>query len=111
MSYPNGPAPASHRQSGAPNESASKRTALVVHTIADIAAGFLVLWIVLSLLEANQANVFVQFVQDMANWLAGWSQDIFTMENEHIRLVLNYGLPAVLYLVVGHGIAARLRRA
>jgi hypothetical protein len=43
--------------------------------------------------EANQDNAFVQFVEGMANWLAGWSQDIFTMENEHVRFALNYGLP------------------
>ena len=59
--------------------------------------------------EANQGNVFVQFVKGMADTLAWWSQDIFTMDTEHIRVLLNYGLPAVIYLLVGHGIAARVR--
>lgn len=86
------------------------RTALVIHTIADIAAGFLGLWILLYLLDANQGNVFVGFVHGMADWLAGWSQDIFTMEVEGLRVFLNYGLPAVIYLLLGHGIAARVRR-
>lgn len=86
------------------------RAALVIHTIADIAAGFLSLWILLYLLEANQGNVFVGFVHGMADWLAGWSQDIFTMETEGLRVFLNYGLPAVIYLLLGHGIAARVRR-
>ncbi|MEU0276641.1 hypothetical protein, partial [Streptomyces sp. NPDC006307] len=86
------------------------RAALVIHTIADIAAAFLGLWILLYLLEANQGNVFVSFVHDVADWLAGWSQDIFTMESEILRVILNYGLPAVIYLLVGHGIAARVRR-
>ncbi|MET7616167.1 hypothetical protein [Streptomyces sp. NPDC005408] len=86
------------------------RAALVIHTIADIAAGFLGLWILLYLLEANQGNVFVGFVHGMADWLAGWSQDIFTMETEGLRVFLNYGLPAVIYLLLGHGIAARVRR-
>ncbi|MGW2628952.1 hypothetical protein ACWC2K_06460 [Streptomyces chattanoogensis] len=86
------------------------RTALVIHTIADIAAAFLGLWILLYLLEANQGNVFVGFVHGMANWLAGWSQDIFTMDVDGLRVVLNYGLPAVIYLLLGHGIAARVRR-
>jgi hypothetical protein len=110
MSHTHEPAPAGHRSPDAGGESASKRTALVVHTIADIAAAILGLWILLYLLKANEANVFVQFVQDMANWLAGWSQDIFTMENEHVRFALNYGLPALVYLFVGHGIAAKIRR-
>ncbi|MFF3455374.1 hypothetical protein ACFYXH_13795 [Streptomyces sp. NPDC002730] len=88
----------------------ANRAALVIHTIADIAAGFLGLWILLYLLDANQGNVFVGFVHDMADWLAGWSQDIFTMETEGLRVFLNYGLPAVIYLLLGHGIAARIRR-
>ncbi|SCK46604.1 hypothetical protein [Streptomyces sp. WMMB 322] len=96
--------------SGTRGEPASSRTALIVHTIADVAAAFLGLWILLHLLQANQANVFVQFVEGMANLLAGWSQDIFTMENEHVRFALNYGLPAVVYLFIGHGIAAKIRR-
>ncbi|MFF8312199.1 hypothetical protein [Streptomyces lydicus] len=88
----------------------ANRAALALHTIADIAAGFLGLWILLYLLEANQGNVFVGFVHGVADWLAGWSQDIFTMDVEGLRVVLNYGLPAVLYLLLGHGIAARVRR-
>ncbi|WP_251020806.1 hypothetical protein [Streptomyces sp. ISL-98] len=86
------------------------RAALAIHTIADIAAGFLGLWVLLYLLDANQGNVFVGFVHGMADWLAGWSQDIFTMETEGLRVFLNYGLPAAIYLLLGHGIAARVRR-
>ncbi|MET9081770.1 hypothetical protein ABZX77_07645 [Streptomyces sp. NPDC004237] len=84
--------------------------ALTICTIADTAAALLGLWILLYLLEANRANVFVTFVHGTADWLAWWSQDIFTMDTEWVRAVLNYGLPAVLYLLIGHGIAARLSR-
>ncbi|BDM73662.1 hypothetical protein HEK616_71490 [Streptomyces nigrescens] len=97
-----------HRRSR--DGSGANRTALVIHTIADIAAGMLGLWILLYLLEANRGNVFVGFVHGMADWLAGWSQDIFTMDTEGLRVFLNFGLPAVIYLLVGHGIAARIRR-
>lgn len=109
MSHSSEHAATPHRDTDARRESASRRTALVVHTIADVAAAFLGLWIVLYLLEANQANVFVQFVEGMADWLSGWSQDIFVMENDHVRFALNYGLPAVVYLFIGHGIAAKMR--
>jgi hypothetical protein len=95
------------RRSG--DGSGIRRTALVIHTIGDVAAAFLALYIVLYLFEANQANVFVQFVKGVADALAWWSQDIFTMDTEQLRVLLNYGLPAVLYLAVGHGIAARIR--
>jgi hypothetical protein len=93
------------------NQAAARRTALVICTIADIAAGLLGLRIVLYLLDANQANSFVELVRGTADWLAGWAQDIFTMGTEGLRVVLNYGLPAVIYLLLGHGIAARLNRA
>lgn len=89
---------------------ARDRTALVIHTIADIAAGFLGLWILLYLLDANQANVFVSFVQGVATWLSGWSQDIFTMSNQGVRVLLNFGLPALIYLGIGHGVASWVRR-
>ncbi|MGY5076749.1 hypothetical protein ACWIGX_06660 [Streptomyces nigrescens] len=88
----------------------ANRAALIIHTIGDVAAGFLGLWILLYLLEANQGNVFVEFVHGVADWLAAWSQDIFTMDSEGVRVFLNYGLPAGLYLLLGHGIAARVRR-
>ncbi|MFE7707573.1 hypothetical protein ACFU6I_17595 [Streptomyces sp. NPDC057486] len=94
-----------HRQ-GAP-----RRVALAVRTIADIAAGCLALWVLLYLLGANQANVFVAFVHGAADLLAWWSQDIFTMDTEGLRIILNYGLPAVMYMLIGHGIAARLNQA
>ncbi|MFI9253484.1 hypothetical protein [Streptomyces sp. NPDC053069] len=90
--------------------SGTRRAALVIHTIADVAAAFLGLWILLHLLQANHANVFVGFVADVADSLAWWSQDIFTTDTENLRVLLDYGLPAVLYLAVGHGVAIRLRR-
>ncbi|MEU8681100.1 hypothetical protein [Streptomyces sp. NPDC048611] len=95
-----------HNRSGV----GAHRTALIIHTIGDVAAGFLGLWILLYLLEANQGNVFVAFVHGVADVLAWWSQDIFTMDAEGVRVFLNYGLPAGLYLLLGHGIAARVRR-
>jgi len=96
---------------GTRNQSTARRTALTICTIADIAAGLLGLWIVLYLLDANQANPFVEFVHGAADWLSGWAQDIFTMDTERLRVILNCGLPAVIYLLIGHGIAARINRA
>lgn len=83
---------------------------MVIQGLADTAAVFLALWIVLFLLEANLGNPFVGFVQGVAEWLGWWAQDIFTMDAEGLRVVLNYGLPAVIYLFVGHGLGAWLRR-
>ncbi|MFG1667519.1 hypothetical protein [Streptomyces sp. Y7] len=93
------------------NQATARRAALTLCTIADVTAGLLVLWIALYLLDANQANAFVEFVHAAADFLSGWARDIFTMDTEGLRVVLNYGLPAALYLLLGHGIAARLNRA
>lgn len=90
--------------------SGTRRAALVIHSVADVAAAFLGLWILLYLLQANHANVFVGFVRDVADSLAWWSQDVFTTDTENLRVLLDYGLPAVIYLAVGHGVAMRLRR-
>lgn len=102
--------PSPRRERRPRDGSGSDRTALIIHTVADIAAVFLGLWIMLYLLEANQGNPFVEFVKGVADWLAWWAQDIFTMDNEGVRVFLNYGLPAVIYLLIGHGISARVRR-
>ncbi|MET9967488.1 hypothetical protein ABZZ80_16585 [Streptomyces sp. NPDC006356] len=104
------PAAASDR-SPRNNQATARRAALTICTIADVSAGLLGLWIVLYLLDANQGNAFVEFVHGSADWLSGWAQDIFTMDTEGVRVLLNYGLPAALYLLLGHGIAARLNRA
>ncbi|MFF3546231.1 hypothetical protein ACFYXD_30825 [Streptomyces platensis] len=108
--YSAAPPPAPQSGRGNQRGVGADRLALIIHSLADIAAGFLGLWILLYLLEANHANVFVDFVHGMADWLAGWSQDIFMMETEGLRVFFNYGLPALIYLAVGHGAAAWLRR-
>ncbi|MGW0363278.1 hypothetical protein [Streptomyces sp. NPDC002990] len=81
-----------------------------VALIADLAALIIVLWIVLYLLDANQGNGLVQFIHDVATWLAGWSHDLFTFSREWIQVVVGYGLAAVVYLILGHLIAGWLYR-
>ncbi|WP_443074887.1 hypothetical protein [Streptomyces sp. NBC_01454] len=102
--------PVDDRYKGGRGGTAAQRTALIIHTIADVAAAFLGLWILLYLLDANQGNVFVQFVRGMADSLGWWARDIFTVGTQGLRVVLNYALPAALYLLAGHLIAGRVRR-
>lgn len=82
----------------------------VIAIVADIMALILGLWILMYLLDANRANDFVQFIQDAARWLAGWSYDLFTFDEDWARVVAGYGLAAVVYLFVGHVIANRMYR-
>ncbi|MET8687813.1 hypothetical protein ABZV77_26750 [Streptomyces sp. NPDC004732] len=84
--------------------------ARVIVVVADVMAAILGLWILMYLLDANRANDLVQFIHDAARWLAGWSHDLFTFDEDWARVVAGYGLAAVVYLFIGHALAGRLRR-
>jgi hypothetical protein len=84
---------------------------VVVQLVADIVAAIIGLWILLYVLDANPGNDLVVVVKDAARWLAGWSYDLFSIPTDWLRVLVNYGIAAVVYLLVGHGLAVRLRRA
>jgi hypothetical protein len=84
--------------------------ASLIAVAADIAALILGLWILFYLLDANQGNALVEFIRDAARFLAGWSNDLFTFEEQWARVVAGYGLPAIVYLFVGHTLAGAARR-
>ncbi|WP_030571579.1 hypothetical protein [Streptomyces aureocirculatus] len=88
----------------------SDGAARIIVLVADVMAAILVLWILMDLLDANRGNDLVQFVHDVARWLAGWSHDLFTFDERWARVVCGYGLAAVVYAVVGHAVAGKLRR-
>ncbi|WP_338059794.1 hypothetical protein [Streptomyces natalensis] len=46
----------------------------------------------------------------MTDSLAWWARDIFTVDTEGLRVALNYGLPAAIYLLAGHLVAGRVCR-
>lgn len=89
---------------------ASNPAAKVIVVLADVMAFILGLWILMYLLDANRANDLVTFVHHAADWLAGWSRDLFTFDDAWARVVAGYGLAAVVYLFVGHVLAGRVRR-
>ncbi|MEJ8634708.1 hypothetical protein [Streptomyces sp. MS2.AVA.5] len=93
-----------------PRRTGSNQAGTVIAIVADVMAFILGLWILMYLLDANRANDLVNFVQDAAHWLAGWSYDLFTFDEAWARVVAGYGLAAVVYLFVGHAVAGRLRR-
>ncbi len=86
-------------------------TARAVMVLADVVAGILGLWIVLYMLNANPSNDLVRWVRGAADWLSTWARDMFTPSHGWLRTLLNYGIPAVVYLFLGHTAARWLRRA
>ncbi|WP_327291338.1 hypothetical protein [Streptomyces sp. NBC_01198] len=85
--------------------------AVIILVAADIAALILILWILFFVFDANRTNDLVDWVHHSADWLAGWSKNLFTPDNANWRTVLNYGLPAVVYMLIAHAIAGRVNRA
>ncbi|MFD6424288.1 hypothetical protein [Streptomyces sp. NPDC060198] len=91
--------------------SGSSTAGRAIAVVADVMAFIIILWILMYLFDANRGNELVQFVQDSARWLAGWSYDLFTFDEAWARVVAGYGLAAAVYLFVGHAVAGRLRRS
>jgi hypothetical protein len=70
-----------------------------------VAAVILVLYIVLIVFKANPKNVIVHDVKDIARPLAWIFKDLFTPKSLRVRVLVNYGIAAIVYLV-----ARRLKR-
>jgi len=81
--------------------------ARVVRLIVGIIVLIIVAGIVLVLLKANPTNTVVTDVHDAARWFAGPFDGIFSFHNARVALAVNWGLAAVVYLIVG-GLIARL---
>lgn len=85
--------------------------ASVVMTIATIIAGIIVLGIVLVLLGANMQNTVVDFVMDIGRFFAKPFGDLFPQNSVKQNYVVNWGIAALVYLLVGALIARVIRRA
>ena len=83
------------------------RSHRIVHLIVGIIVLIIVAGIVLVLLKANPTNSIISDVHDAARWLAGPFDGIFSFHSARVALAVNWGLAAVVYLIVG-GLVARL---
>ncbi|MER8188553.1 hypothetical protein [Kitasatospora sp. NPDC094015] len=79
-----------------------------VRALAHIIAGILVIWILMDLLDANSGNTLVGWFHSAADWLAGWSRGLFQVSNRTLQVLLDYGLPAIVYAAIGNLIARRV---
>jgi hypothetical protein len=66
--------------------------------------------IVLFVLGANSSNGIVSAIHDAGAWLAGPFKGLFSIHNAKLAMAVNWGLAALVYLIVGHLIASLLVR-
>ena len=84
--------------------------ARIVRSLAGIIALIIVVAIVLFVLGANQSNGIVSAIHDAGAWLAGPFKNLFSIHNAKVAMAVNWGLAALVYLIVGHFIATLLAR-
>jgi hypothetical protein len=81
-----------------------------VRALAGLVALVIVVAIVLFVLGANQHNVIVSDIHDAGQWLAGPFKNLFAIHNAKVAMAVNWGLAALVYVLVGHLIASLLAR-
>jgi len=100
------------RRRGGRSGSGGARSAIAkaITTIAAIIATLIVVGIVLVLLKANPANDIVDALREIARFFAQPFDAIFELERRRPEIALNWGIAAVVYLVVARLIAKLLTR-
>lgn len=81
--------------------------ARVVRLVVSVVVLIIVAGILLVVLKANPTNSIVSQVHDGARWLVGPFDGIFSFHNARVAIAVNWGIAAVVYLIVG-GLIARL---
>lgn len=84
--------------------------AALVRGIAAVFAVVLVVHIVLTLGSANPDNSITQWVADLARPLALGFKDLFSPAEPKLQVLVNFGLAAIFWLVVGTVLAWLIRR-
>jgi hypothetical protein len=84
--------------------------ARLIRTAAIAVAAVIVVAIILGLASANPHNTIVSDIHDAGQWLVGPFSNVFSVSGAKLHLVLNWGLAALVYLVVGTFLASLLAR-
>jgi hypothetical protein len=78
-----------------------------VHVVVSVVVLIIVAGILLVVLKANPTNTIVSDVHGWARSLAGPFDGLFSFRNAHTAIAVNWGIAAVVYLLIG-GLIARL---
>jgi hypothetical protein len=81
--------------------------ARLVRLAAALVVFVIVVAIVLRVVGANPANSIVSDIHDAGRTLVGPFKSVFTIKNAKTDLAVNWGVAAIVYLIVG-GLLARL---
>lgn len=90
--------------------SGAVQLARIITLIGSIVAALIVIGILLVVLEANPDNSLVEWLTDAARWLAGPFRELFQLDDNKLQVAINWGLAAVVYLVVSRLIARLVLR-
>ncbi|HEY1522843.1 MAG TPA: hypothetical protein VGF70_07500 [Solirubrobacteraceae bacterium] len=85
--------------------------ARLIRALAGAVAAVIVIAIILTLLSANPHNVIVSDIHDAGQWLVGPFKNVFSVSGAKLHEALNWGLAAVVYLIVGNLLASLLARS
>jgi hypothetical protein len=81
----------------------------VITTIAGVIAGVIILGIVLVLIKANPNNEIVNVILDVGRFLTTPFHNLFPQDNPRQDILVNWGIAAIAYLILG-ALLARLAR-
>lgn len=84
--------------------------ASLVAFIAMISCVLLSLHITFTVFSANNDNSIVQGVNGLADHLAWRFRDMFVPKDNRVRVTVNYGIAAAVYLIAGRIAAGLIRR-
>lgn len=85
--------------------------AYLVRLASKVAALSLILYALFTVFRANPANVWYQFVESLAAWLSLGLANLFQLADPRWTTLVNYGLAAVVWLIMGSALASLIRRA
>jgi hypothetical protein len=81
-----------------------------VDLVVAVVAAIIAVGVLLVVLEANPSNAIVEAILDAARWLVGPFKDFFTLDDDKLRVAVNWGMALVVYVLVGRLVASLLRR-
>ncbi|MFI6482344.1 hypothetical protein ACIBH1_30740 [Nonomuraea sp. NPDC050663] len=82
----------------------------LVRLATRLAALIVVLYAVFTVFRANPANVWYQFVESVAGGLSLGLAGLFQLADDRWEALVNYGLAAVVWLIIGSVLASILRK-